>query len=743
MKKNNNRLLLSIFLSLLSFQVFSQDSPVLYTEYKSVLEGKKEPQSEWFSRKDIPADRLVNIIIHQEKTISKDNIDTFIKNIDLLLEQKRMASFTPILKRTKINALIISGRYEEALRLIGTGTDEYQLAKIRTLMMLGRYDEALFSYNKIPASQWSKNEKSLIKFGKEFLFLGHIARVNLAIPMQMQQTFSNEVIKIYLSFNSYRQAYAEYKFMTSKSLTVESKREHLAFNMNFAHKHKLYLEEVESIESYLKTFNDTNPVTLKDITLVNNSTNTLVRLRYELSGYNSLSFAYIEPYLLAQSQAAKIDVKSREVYLKNRIMLSKENKDLSYFSDITELAVLMKNKSIIVSKFDKKRLSPQIQELLLKGYFSIPMPDDMDVYMASAYLPFIDKCSDVQSLQLVRALKGDYFVNNNQLNKAYSCFKDIEWNAIKLPNKLKSALVKEQLQVRYLYAKQHNDIPNVIALSMQSKDGDMVFDATKILIENSAKSVDLNKVDSAITQGWMTKAQIDVVNEMVLADLRNSGNREALKTRLLKSENKHAFELAWLYAEDDNHQKAITYIVKGLTFNKSVDSFTEVKAIRYLDSYYNDIPTKDRQGLSSLRTRYSSINYLFKLQKIESTLAPGFQLSNRKVIAQVKSLLAHYKTVMKALSRPMKRANETTKLYLEMESTILLSQQLNALSQQTENTKLSITLNKQVTKFRQKLKVIYQQIISEKQQDIYDIRILKAFQFQLQLQLQLEKGKTS
>ncbi|WP_299495637.1 hypothetical protein [uncultured Shewanella sp.] len=743
MKKNNNRLLLSIFLSLLSFQVFSQASPVLYTEYKSVLEGKKEPQPEWFSRKDIPADRLVNIIIYQEKTISKDNVDTFIKNIDLLLNQKRMASFTSILIRSKINALIISGRYEEALSIIdtgiGTGTDEYQLAKIRTLMMLGRYDEALFSYNNISASQWSKNEKSLIKFGKEFLFLGHIERVNLLIPMQMQQKFSDEVIKIYLSFNSYRQAYAEYKFMASKSLTVESKREHLAFNMNFAHKHKLYLEEVESIESYLKTFDDAYPVTLKDLTLVNDSTNTLVRLRYELSGYNSLSFAYIEPYLLAQSQAAKIDIKSREMYLKNRIMLNKDNKGLSYFSDITELAVLMKNKSIIVSKFDKKQLSSQIQELLLKGYFSILMPDDMDVYMASAYLPFIDKCSDVQSLQLVRALKGDYFVNNNQLNKAYSCFKDIEWNTIQLPNKLKSALVKEQLQVRYLYAKQQNDIPNVIALSMQSKDGDMVFDATKILIENSAKSVDLNTVDSAITQGWMTKAQIDVVNEMVLADLRNSGNKEALKTRLLKSENEHAFELAWLYADDDNYQKAIRFIIKGLKSNQSVDSFTEVKAIRYLDSHYSAISKEELQRLSALQSHYLSIKYLFNLQDIEKTLVKGFQLSNEKVMIQVKSLLAHYKAIMKALNRPMKRANDTAKLYLEMKSTVLLSQQLNALAQQTENTKLSMVLEKQVAKFMQKLNVIYKQVMSEKQQNIYDVRVLQAFQ----LQLQLKKGKTS
>lgn len=724
--------------------VYSRSSLFFYSDYQDIMMGKVKPNINLFKRTDVDKKRLINIIQMLESKSKKP--DDLLMFIDSMIAQPRFLDSSSLLERSKVNVLMSSGRYQVALEYMNShpSTKFSKNLSVIALIEMNRIDEAVNAFNNIPPSYYNKRTTApLLSLGRTLILDFDVLRTRLLLSKVNQITLSHQLIDFYTKNKFYSLIYTEYMFLSRYAKTVEELRINLVSMCEFAHENKMTNLEIDAMTRYLKTFNKNKFILENDVSRVNNYTNTVVLYRVDERNENRSKKHLPPSLLLAQSQAARIDHNTEKMYLKNRLLVSSynNNKDDSYFLDVVKLAKLTKNKLLIIANFDNKKQSSKIQLLLLDAYLSIKPPSDKngntisqnanDAYMAKAYLPFIIKC-DATKAPIVNLFKGNEFVKNKQINKAYLCFSLSNLDDVSLSEKSKSVFEKEILQVNYLHLKNSHKPMLAFDLAMRTGKAEMIADATRYLLNAERTIIPIARVDDALASGKLSNEQYDAINNLLLVKLRKTADTKALKKRLLASPLNHAFELAWLYLDNDEHKKVFTYLMRGLEQNEKSDEYTKIKIFRYLDSQYLTLSIQEIQRVKGLTSRYPSINKMLMLHQIEGVMKNDFNTINSgNIINQVTTYLTIYKERMNSLRGNVEKANYTAQYALQIKTMKKFTEALITLSMKTKREDIRYLLEKQIQQVKQKELLLYKTLMSMKIEGVYDRRILDSIKLQL------------
>ncbi|MFA1562795.1 hypothetical protein [Aliivibrio fischeri] len=712
-------IILSIFIGNSSVEA----KTFLYSDYKNIIQNSAKINIKLFERNDIDADRLVNIVLSLEGNIN--NTNDILSYIDTLLGQERFSSYRPILINSKVNTLMLAGRYQVALNLMKKQQSRklYQVNIIIALLEMDRINEAIDVFNSVKTKNLIDNKAVFLSLSEHFILQYQVPKNKLNLPTDMKMALSENLGNFYSKRGFYDLAYIEYRFVSMHTESMLQKRKNLISLTEFAHNNKLISYEIESMKLLLKTFEFETTFNKDDIVIINDFTKKIVLYVYEESNNYSIS----RKYLIAQSKIARLNTKNNILYLKNKLLLREKelSKGYSYFVDLTNLAKLINNKSIIVEEFDEK-YPPNIRYLLLNSYFSIDANDANDIYMASKYSPFIDGCKYNTDIPLVNLFKGHYFIKNEKIEQAYSCYDSVKINNLSLDSQLKNTFLTEKTSINYMYAKKHNMYVKAFNIAIDSQDENMIFDATTHLFKLKSK-VPLDKIHYVLDSKLLTISQKQNIKELLLKKLQENGDIDTLKKELLKNPKDNAFDLAWIYLNEDDHKKVVFYLLMGLSENKSIDEYTEIKTVRYLDSRYKELSDEQIKKTSSLSDKYPSISHMLRLNKIESDMNNTFVVSASDSVTQIKHFLQIYKIKIASINKPVSKANYTAQMFLRINIIEQLLHAINQLSLQEKESNIRKVLVSQAENLHRKKSLLYKHLMAMKIEGIFDRRILLAF----------------
>ncbi|HFK4418713.1 TPA: hypothetical protein ACGTRQ_003800 [Vibrio parahaemolyticus] len=706
----------------------SQAASLFYTDYVNALTAPAKPDHELFVDSQVDKIRLVNILFSQSQNVSRETIDAFVENVDVLLSRTDMTPWHSELQKAKVNALMMTGRYQEAIESIDALSHQEQvpfgLLQTLAFWQLGDLEHALLSFNHTEVCH--EELRQCLTLAQDLVINAGIKSDQIHLPDDGDKRLVNNLTVFYVENKAYEKAYNEQLRTVDWEDDLIAKQQRRSELVGFAVKYDLIAKEIATMKSYLEHNDELPQIPAEFNANVNRFTNKLVRYYSDPRNPEHQEPQQVEPLLASQKRLSRTDDETRIAYLENRIYLYRKAHHGSFYDDINELAILTQDKSLIASVYNKS-LPNSSRQKLLDTYFAIALPYKDDVFMAQQTLPFVSSCSS-QTPLLIRALKGHEWVQKSELERAYDCFGELGVEQLPLSPDLKQTLNTEKQQVAYVHAKQQGDTTQALALAKTSNDAKMKYDALLLLLESkdTLSEADIKHLDTLRTEFSLTAAQNDHVDSEILLQLRKQNDRQLLMAYLKRAPERNALELAYLFIDDDALGEAFHYIELRVQQASPLNDYDNVKIVRYLDTYYPYLSDQQRHRLRIVQN--SALSTLSQLHDIQHEIAQSFKVDEQMpLLDAVQATLTEYSRLDTQLATSVTEPNYTVQLWLQAELSLKLEQVFSQLAQNAP-VEMAQVLNSKINELHAQRQDKLRHILSLKIEGITDGRIVEALQ---------------
>ncbi len=705
----------------------SSQASLFYTDYVDALAAPAKANHKLFADTQVDKSRLVNIVLSQSQKASRETIDAFVENVDILLSRADMAPWHSELQKAKVNALMMTGRYQEAIESVDAlppqGRTQYGLLQTLAFWQLGDLGHALNTFNRSEVCR--EEQPQCLMLAQDLVINAGIKSKQIHLPNDGDKRLVDNLTAFYVENKAYEKAYTEQLRTVEWEDNLIAKQQRRSELVDFTVKYDLIAKEISTMTSYLEHNGELTSIPASFNANINSFTKKLVRFYSDPRNPEHLEPQQVEPLLTSQKRLSETDESTRIAYLENRVYLYRTAHQSSFFNDVNELATLTHDKSLIASVYSKS-LSNDNKQALLNTYFTIESPYKDDVFMAQQKLPFVSSCSSEPSL--VRALKGHEWVQASNLERAYECLGELSIEQLPLSSDLKQTLATEKQQVAYVNAKQSGNTTQALALAKTSNDAEMKYDALLFLLasKDTLSAQDIEQFDALRTEFSLTAKQNDHVDSEILLRLRKQNDPQLLMAYLKRSPEKNALELAYLFMENDAFDEAFRYLELRIQQATPLNDYDSVKIVRYLDTYYAYLSEQQRNSLRVVQN--STLKTLSQLHDIQDEMKQGFIVDEQApLLDAVQAALNEYNRFDAQLSVTVTEPNYTAQLWLQTELTQMLEQTLSQLAQNAPDD-MARVLDGKINELHSQRQDKLKQILSLKVEGITDGRIVEALQ---------------
>ncbi|MGR5366461.1 hypothetical protein [Photobacterium damselae] len=673
---------------------------LLYTDYLDIIEDNHfHNYTLYFSNKEIPIERVINIAISQANKVDSSNVNVYINNLDILLERNDIGDYRSLISRLRFYSLVRTGNYQDAILIKDATTDNNnKLAIILTYMKAGRVDNALRLINSIDNKDYISNRDDYIELAKKLVIDYDIESIRIKLPKNGNILLSSILINEFEDNAMYKSAFDE---LNNKLLLLDVKVEKLAALSRMvllSEEHNL--SDIDTFSSMMNYINLSNSLDIKDI-----NDNIAANIDYYT---NSITDAYLDKnlrkilgikrseILKAQEKISASDVKYKINYFTNQIKLNSELNNDIYYNSINQLALLKKDEKILVGAYDDK-LKIATKKMLLKSYFDINSGNSdqtNNLFMAAKFEPYLNKCTDIKN-NLLKVIKSHKLYEYKDVNSAYQCIKNIDYSLLNIPVISKNKFIKEKYFIEFDYLKEDNNFEGMLKIVQNSNDMDLKLEYFDRYIRfNNLDKKRIDKIDSLVKNFDISIKDKETINRLIVDRLKDSRHEDLLKERLLLDKEKYIHELILLAIKNDEIQSAIADIIYMFNKNVNYDNEQLNRYIRYIDSHFSNMSIENKEKLNKLQN-INTISVVYSLNKVESNMNDYFSDLEGDVIENISQYIDVFDSVNGFIDNlDIEEPNIPAYLYVKSKLYYIFSLKLEELAENVDSNVKEVLLEK-------------------------------------------------
>ncbi|HIF9203959.1 TPA: hypothetical protein ACX6QK_001261 [Photobacterium damselae] len=702
---------------------------LLYTDYLDIIKDEEfKDYSSYFNNRDIPIDRLINIAISQSRNISSKYVDTYIKNLNILSNRLDIGEYKGLVSRLRFYALVRTGNYQDAIQIKeATADTNNRLALILTYIKVGNIAKALKLLNSVSYPDYNSNKDDYIELAKKLVIDFDVDSLRIKLPKDENLILSSILIKEYEDNGMYKSAYDEINNKIKIINDKEKKLTEISKMVLLAEEHNLSnVDTHSSMIKYINLVDDINGeiINKEDIAInVDHYTNTIVDAYYK-SGEIS------EDILNSQKKISNMNDRYKENYLINQIKLNRKLKNKLFYDSVNNLALLKEDKKILIDVYDDK-LERSIKINMLDSYFKIKNNNENDLYMATRFEPYLDKCSNTNNA-ILKVIKAHKLYESKDIVNSYQCIKNIDYASLKISKERKNTFIKENYFIKFDFFKEHNDFDSMYGIVQKSNSMDLKLE----FLDRFIKFQDLNKNILSAIDDYSQKFHISgenkiVINNLIVEKLKNVNNEDLLKNRMLLNKDVYIHELILISINNDDIESAVSDIIYVFQNNIKYNKEQFIRYIRYLDSHYKNLRSLNATYLNKIED-INAIYVMIKLNEIETNIRKDLSNVNNSdtdIFNVISNYLDLFDSLNKAIDRlDIEEPNIPAYLYIKSTMYYEFALKLELLLSKVDSDIADI-LNEKIDMYNSDCLDLLEKLISYRISNLDDKRVLQAAKF--------------
>ncbi len=698
-----------------------------YVDYISLMES---PVKDISSFNKVKVNRITNIILSQSRKVDELNLPIFINNVDELISSPSFHEKVPILLEAKVNALMIVGEFNQALDIMKKDilkkNTRLNAVHVYAYLKVGEVRKAIYKYNSVTPQDFFDAADKYLSLAIDMITNYNVDFESLSLPKKYISKLSSYLFKYYDTNRLIKFAYGELLRMIQLADNPIDKYHIITKGIEYTENNNLHQENIDLKYAFLKNIRNVS-LTNEDKENIFNYAGYIIDNQHD---YNDKEILEAEKYVATEDHDYVVP------YLKHYLKIHDKNiTDNEYVSNTIKLAKLISDEKLILALYNKKdSLTKRQRSNLIESYFKIDgNGGDSAFYMASELSNSIAQCSG-KTPDLARVLKGNKFAKDGDINNAYKCYFGVNINELDLTDALKIKLKKEQESVNYFYAKKQGADSEFLAIANNTKRGDIILDGSLFFIEsNELTQNNIQSLSSLVesNDSILTLKQKDKIKLSILAKLRLQGDtsKSLLLKQLLLEPDDNAFEIAWIYKENNDKKNALHFIIRGLKFSKTVSIIDITKSIGYLNLHFSSLTNMDINVLNSERMTNKVIDNFLLLKSLSISTDKVFNKIDKSssVFSRIKVSLNTYKSELNKLPKKVSVANYSNLLWARYRLNSSYASYLRTLINDSyDNRQLRSLLENQMNKLYLSSKKIRLEIIHNAKSDIADVNVMRS-----------------
>ncbi|TOG86040.1 hypothetical protein, partial [Vibrio parahaemolyticus] len=411
--------------------------------------------------------------------------------------------------------------------------------------------KAIYKYNTVTPQDFRDDADKYLSLAIDMITNYNVDFESLSLPKEYVNKLASYLFEYYDTNGLIKLAYGELLRMIQLADESVDKYKIINKGISYTMDNKLYQENIDLKYAFLRN--------IQNISLTNEyKENTFLYANYIINNrtsYNNRVILEAEKYVTTKDPSYVIPYLKHYLKIYNKNAISDE-----YVFNTIKLAKLISDEKLILALYNKKDLLTRGQRAnLIESYFQIDgYGGDSAFYMASELSNSITQCSE-KTPDLTKVLKGNKFAKDGDINNAYKCYFGVNINELNLTNSLKIKLKKEQEEVNYFYAKKQGANSEFLTIANNTRRGDIILDGSLFFIESNELTPNnihsLNSLvvsnDSILTLDQKARVKLAILDKL---RLQGDTSKSMLLKQLLLEPDDNAFEIAWIYKENNDRK---------------------------------------------------------------------------------------------------------------------------------------------------------------------------------------------